>query len=871
MEQTNGTEDLRSACSVVAIFGQLSGSRNSSNSEVISLSVDGLTQRGEACDGEPPRATYFVESAHLVTLSVSGENEDEDHEQQQSAQPSPVTAKALPAPGTQQGANQGGLGVAAPGLALPMHSGENSPAMGDQPQSAMLSREQGMQKQEGACAKGEGQQQPSSPSVSHWKSEAEALLTRSSANAKKWSSASFLEAFHRRQRTEVSREQQRRSEALLTLKHWRGGGAPKQGEGGSDPLQKAAAAASAGPRRIGNGAASRSRVVNEMVALFSRLSLSKQQRAALSCRQTIAQLEQQQRQLTELLVRLNQPACAPKARGALVKARSYQLQMQQQQGQRPAAQHRRLPPHMLLPLPSLCSNDSNTSRDNDPWRRLLKRVREPPPRRASLPCFVGRRGSPHAAADSASPGVHTAGGSPPAAEPPAPHNAAAAAAATFSEDVEYFASSHRTASEGWRNPRRGLAKSFLLVGKERNGELLQQAEGACLAALADADGVSRQLVTRALEVLGRVVKHQKMKCQQRLEVAALLEARRPSRGVCAPLLLDAASHSDSGAASSPRSLLKSCQAEEGALARSMKPKVLVPAAAASAAAGAGCLGEDERGLDLQRLSSAGSPLANSWAEDLFSMKDVTPSRKDTLFLPPSGSDYAEEDLSLLDAETDCEYLLGRQLLPYERVLLKYRMLRRSSGAPLVQAGGGGTADTRLVEQLLLAVEDGCTPADGELGAGGEEQEELWCLAGGSKTTDKAAQIEQLLGLVGELQQADLQQENLIQRSLLFSKDTPSSGETASALRAFFNGEVQQLEEAADGGRAELRFAAAAAEGQKKPSLADAENSAFLGNDNKEAHNFPSAQRLYRAHYLLGPWRGSFSVLSPPSLHKPQQQ
>ncbi|KAL8452025.1 hypothetical protein Emed_001566 [Eimeria media] len=843
--------------------------------------MDGLTPSGEACDREHSNASSAVNSTHPLPLTISEENQNEDRDHQQPPQLTLVTPGSTPAfscpesEGKQAALDQ--VSASNPTLTL---------ASGGQPQSDELSRHHGMQKQEDARLIGGGQQQLSSPSASRRKSEAGASLTRTSTYAKSGSSASFLDAFHRRQRSEVSREQQRRSEALSTLKHWRGGAPFRQ----SEKTAAAAAAASAGPRRVGNGAGSRSRVVDEMVALFSSLSLSKQQRAALSCRQTIAQLEQQQKQVTELLGRLNQPACAPKARGALVKARSFQLQMQQQQGQRPAAQHRRLPPHMLLPLPSLCSNGSSSSRDNDPWRRLLKRVRGPPRRRASMPSFVGRRRSPHAAADgAAASGVHTAGGSPPAAESAAPHNAAAAAASSFAEDVEHFASSHRAASEGWRTPRRGPGKRLLLINKERNNELLQQAEGACLAAVADADGVSRQLVTRALEVLGRDLKHQKIKCQQRLEVAALLETRRPSRGVCTPLLLDAASHSDAATTSSPGSLLKLCEGEGGVPGRSTKPKLLLSdaaaaagAAAAAAAAGAAAAGgvvEEERGQEMLRLSSGNSLFDDSWAEDLYSMKDLTLSRKDTLSLPTSGSDYADEDLSLIDAETDCEYLLGRQLLPYERVLLKYRMLRRSTGQAPMHAEGD-TPDARLVEQLLLAVEDGCTPAGGELGAGGEEEEDLWCLAGGGKDTDKATQIEQLLGIVGELQQADLRQESLIQRSLFSFKDTPSERETASALRAFFNGTEEKGLEGEEGEKKADRLssnaaaaAAAALETQRESSVSDKKSASSDKDKKVEApHSFPSAQRLYRAHYLLGPWRDSFSA--PPSssgLPRSQQQ
>ncbi|KAL8450496.1 hypothetical protein Emag_003163 [Eimeria magna] len=855
--------------------------------KAIGVSTDGLTQSGEACDRELSRATSVVKSTHPVALSVFGRNQNKDREHQQPPQLSLVTTGVLPAsPGPEKEGKHAGIEqVRPPGLTVSLHFSENSRASGGLPLSAASSKDQGMQKQDDARFSGGGQQQLSSSSASHRKSGAGALLTRTSANAKSGSSASFLEAFHRRQRTEVSREQQRRSEALSTLKHWRGGGCSRQGEADSNQLQKAAAAAaaaaSAGPRRVGHGGASRSRVVDEMVALFSSLSLSKQQRAALSCKQTIAQLEQQQKQLSELLGRLNQPACAPKARGALVKARSYQLQMQQQQGQRPAAQRRRLPPHMLLPLPSLCSNGGSISRDNDPWRRLVKRVRGPPRRRASLPSSVGRRGSQHVAADTAASGVHTAGGSPPAAEFAAPHNTAAAAASLFAENVESFASSHRAASEGWRTPRRSLAKRHLSISKERNSELLQQAEGACIAAVADADGVSRQLVTHALEVLARELRHQKLKCQQRLEVAALLETRRPLRGVCTPLLLDAANHSDAAAASTPRSLLKLCEGDGGVPGRSTKSKLVLSdtaAAAAAAAAGAAAsgIGEEERAQEMLRLPSGGSLFDEAWAEDLYSMRDLTISRKDTLSLPTSGSDYAEEDLSLLDAETDCEYLLGRQLLPYERVLLKYRMLRRSSGPSSMQAEGD-TADARLVEQLLLAVEDGCTPAGGELGVGGEEEEDLWCLAGSGKDTDKAVQIEQLLGLVGELQQADLQQESLIQRSLLFSKETSSARETASALRAFFNGTEEQQHEGEEGleGKRKAEMlgvgSASLSDTPREPSLSEEKN-ALLDKDKVEPPLcFPSAQRLYRAHYLLGPWRDSFSISPSSSLPRQQQE
>ncbi|KAL8431826.1 hypothetical protein ACSSS7_005034 [Eimeria intestinalis] len=883
-------------------------SRNTfTSTQIPAPPADGFAQSSETRHRKFSQASSAVISTQPATVSAFSKNQNEGHEQQQPAQSKPILTGSTPGSGSQKEEKQAGTGGEAPGLTLSVHSSRTPFSLRDHPQSAALSTEQDMQKQEEAESKtGGGQQQLSSPSTFPRKSSDGASLTSTSANSKSGSPASFLDAFHRRQRTEVSREQQRRSEALSTLKHWRGGGASRQSDAGSNQqLQKAAAASAGPPRRVGNGDACRSRVVDEMVALFSSLSLSKHQRAALSCKQTIAQLEQQQKQVTELLGRLQQPATAPKARGALVKARSYQLQMQQQQGQRPAAQHRRLPPHMLLPLPSLCSNGSSSRRDNDPWRRLLKRVRGPPRRRASLPSFVGRRrGTPNAAADGAAPGVNTPRGAPPAAEAYcASHNAAAAAAATFAEEVESCASSHRTASEGWRTPRRGPSKKTFLGGShKKSGELLQQAEGACLAALADADGVSRQLVTRALEVLGRVLKHQKMICEQRLEVAALLEARKPSRGVSTPLLLDTASNNlNAATASFPPNLLKSRGSDGGASGRIIRPMLILsdptaaaagaPAAAGAAAAtavigSAAAGGDDELNHhELLRLSSGGSLLDDSWAEDLYSLKDLALSRKDTLSLPPSGSDYAEEDTSLLDAETDCEYLLGRQLLPYERVLLKYRMLRRSTGGvpSMVRSEGDDTADARLVDQLLLAVEDGGSThaPGGELWSGREEEEDLWCLTGGgSKHADKADQIEQLLGLVGELQQADMHQESLIQRTLLFSKQTSNSKETASALRAFFNGGEEEQKQQTDGQGTEIEkadmlggsatggttttaTAAAAGIEESSPSLSVEKNAALENVFKEESVTFPSAQRLYRAHYLLGPWRDNFTAPPPP--------
>ncbi|KAL8427381.1 hypothetical protein Efla_006412 [Eimeria flavescens] len=671
----------------------------------------------------------------------------------------------------------------------------------------------------------------------------------------------FLEAFHRRQRNRVSSELRSRNEALLTLKHWRGG------RGGPS-------AASGGPRRPPHDAAARRRVVGEMVALFSSLSLSKQQRAAVSCKQAISQLQQQRKQLAELISRVRLSGGAPKARGALVKARSFQLQMQQQ-GQRTAAQQRRLPPHLLLPLPSFTSRvdrQGEHKQETDSWRRLLKRVR-PAPRRASLPPSVGRhrafqlRLNPHASSAAAaaaaggaagrlcvSGGLHThkgraglgeagsaAAASARAAETAA-HDAAAAAAADFAEGVERFSSRHRRASAGSRRgPLACLWPAPQQSAKEQVGELLQQAEVVCCAALADAPSADRACVLESMQTLAKALSFQMAQQQQRLEVAALLERRRPHTwGVSTAAVLGALAAASDAAASGEFAVR---QIEEASGRLLPKPGCTDTSAARQTLDG-------RRQHDLLRLPlAANSLLEERWAEELQSSPGGTASsRRGNESVAPSASELGEEDLnSLFDAETDCEYLLGRQLLPYERVLLKYRMLRRSTG--LLPGSSPQTAEAQLVDQLLRAVEDGCTPA-GDLLGGEEEAADLWGFWG-SKGESDAAQVDQLLGLVGELQQADAEQHSLLQNSLLASAHPMSTEERM--LRSFFDG--KELSELAD---SELGTSSQPAGGESQGNSKETRGqNGGKGEKTENNQTFPTAERLYRAHFLLGPWRNSF--------------
>lgn len=667
---------------------------------------------------------------------------------------------------------------------------------------------------------------------------------------KSGSGVSFLEAFHQRQRSQVSSELKRRDEALHTLKQW-GRGLSRQRVGG--------AASAAGPL-------SRRQVVGEMAALFSSMSLSKRQRAAASCRQTITHLEQQRQQVVQLLQQLTACSPKPKVRGSLVKARSLQLQLQQQE-HRCGAQRCRLPPHLLLPLPALSSSSSiskaqQTPESSDPWRRLLKRVR-PTRRRASLPCGVGRpkgrrTGLPAVAVAAAAAAARTAGGAgvsgedagtavatheAAAAESAAQEAEAAAAATDFCDRVEQFASRHRSASAGHREQRQTHAHAGVSQAsvKEAADELLQQATLLCRSAAADAaEGSSRLAVIGALNAFSRALQLQAAKCRQRLEIAARMQ-RLPGK----PEGLRALSEGQQQRLCWPSPVGGSRSFSKGDIAASHE----------AAAAGDLQAAQQQQG-DLAAAAVGGAaPETKASADLCCSLEEAFAGSKETLGDLLS-ADFVEDDSSLLDAETDCEYLLGRPLLPYERLLLKYRMLRRNGSADLATTTTREAAEAHFVEQLLQVVDDEST-LPGDI-ATPEDECEPWAFWGG-KGDSEAAKIEHLLGMVGELQQADMLQHSHLQPSLLPPEETLSAEERM--LRSFFEGKdpgmpatkPELLPENPSSSTVEAVGAATSKEGSKPGS---------------QSLKFPSAARVYKAQYLLGPWRGSLGAYS---LEKPQGQ
>lgn len=681
-------------------------------------------------------------------------------------------------------------------------------------------------------------------------------------NSRSGSGVSFLDVFHERQRNRVSSELKRRDEALHTLKHWRGSPKPTENSG---LQQRPAAATSAGPPALGHDAASRRRVIGEMAALFSNLSLTKQQRAAASCKQSISQLEQQRKLLAQLIQRLSPSASVPKARGALVKARSLQLQMQQEQ--RKAGQNRRLPPHLLLPLPSLCSRNSKGEprQDTDPWRRLLRRVR-PVRRRASLPPSIGlwsgstcfpTAAATQAAAAAAAAVARTTGTGTDEKEASslaafavlaesAAHDAAAAAVANdFSDRVDRFADRQRTASVGWRGLRRIPHTIQRLTTKEWTSELMQQAEvvSCSIVAFSDAPGVWQATVVQALETLSRMLHVQMVRCQQRLELASLMEERRASRGVDSFI----------------RSAMRLEATANGASLSSIGGSKHVNVRGQHELPTSGIVAIPRHGRrqdEPLHFSSENAPPETQCPDSLCSPSEAASSTKTNL-TSPLDSEYVEDDGSLLEAETDCEYLLGRRLQPYERMLLKYRMLRRNAPGGM-SASHGEFGEAQLVEELLKAVEDAST-LSGEATAV-EDEADLWTLWG-SKGEDEAAKIEHLLGIVGELQQADIQQHHHVQQSLLPSQNSMPNEERV--LRSFF--EEGKLP---DGLSSSLEGTLKAVPTSEAPCPDPGAEASDVGaggvgiDKESQGFAFPTAQRLYRAHFLLGPWRGSLCP-SPP--------
>ncbi|XP_026191185.1 uncharacterized protein LOC34617484 [Cyclospora cayetanensis] len=679
------------------------------------------------------------------------------------------------------------------------------------------------------------------------------------------SSVSFLEAFHRRQRQQVSSELKRRDEALHTLNQWRGN-TPQ----GSLRLTARTPAAPPSPPQAASDASTRRQLAGEMVALFSSLSSTKQQQASAACRQTIGQLQQQQGHLGQLIRRLRSSASVPKARGVLVKARSLQLQLQmQQQEHRPCGHHRRLPAPLLLPLPQVSSKNMSQGvqkqqqQCSDPWRRLLRRVR-PRRRRASLPPSLrlrkgsaGARSSGSACSDVLLEAARGEGVVPPASATGCDTESAAAAeaAAEFSAAVDRFSSSrNRTASAGWRPPRRVSPSGSPLTVREWAEELMQQAEAACCAAVGAFPEAIHAALVKSLEALSGAFHLHILKTQRRLEVAALLEQRRMRPDLLASrsrLVERAAAAALSGSLEKavrgprfslgpPGAALSVCQARS--------------VSGGSAPGGAACAAEGQHEEEGSLATKQGGT---------------------------GHSAYGEEDTSLLEAETDCEYLLGRQLLPYERMLLKYRVLRKNGYGRGGGEGPSGSSalgdedllETRLVEELLLAVEEG-TALPGDLSSGPSEESDVWALWGGDTHSD-TAKIEHLLGLVGELQKADRQQRKHVSQKILEQADSMPDEERM--LRSFFLNAAppaapEELLPQRQGAPAEAGGPPAGGPPETaRPEAPSGEASAQSVEPAEGPANASSTgENLYKAHYLLGPWNSSRLYSFPPA-QQPRQR
>ncbi|CDI79680.1 hypothetical protein, conserved [Eimeria acervulina] len=824
---------------------------------------------------------------------------------------------------------------------------------------------------------------------------------------------SYLEAFHQKQRTQDTHDLRQRHQAFDSLKQWRGPSKLSGWRGGDTTagvsVGEGAAArglpggAPGGPLRqtADRGSAtaaskSRQQLVGEMAALFSRLCLGEEQRVLGVYRQKLARLQKQQLHLNALADRLIRSASATKARGTLIKERSFQLQRQLQQQEAAAkAPRKRIPALLRMPLPTLtpaCATQKAQQQQQqplDPWRRLLRRAR-PSRRRASLPSTVGLWGASSApsaaaaaAAGAAAAAAAAAGADSVAASsvctkvrergragvPAAPvgaaaEPAAAAAAAApavaaavsaafeLSEAVECFSSSRRRRSL----PSRMVDPFFFLQrgGRMRRTaeELLQQAEAACAAAAAAgaaAPTLCRGPLLQDLHCLSRTLSVEMLQTQQRLQLAEMLQQRPAAAGrrgweaaaarLC-PLPLRHSFCAQEGPLGGPLGWPLGMHAEWGvsgmnACARSkdvsskvpFHPPVASTAASIAAAAAEGSSGATSaaalaasvaaddcgaaaaEGSARQKSEAAAAGARAAAAGEAGAAASAAVAEAGA----GSGGVWSEEDNSLLEAETDCEYLLGRQLLPYERMLLTYRMLK-SKGLG-VAAGAPGEA--QLIEELLQAVGEGAPGGPGSasfpLGSEGlpaDEEAQRWGPLWTEDADTDAAKVESLLLLVQQLQQADLQQLTHVARAIPSSSSKRHMQREETFLHAFFGEPSNSSEyslDAPQGGAPEMRGAPAgdptdaprtgapggASLGAAKERKMEAstpggdvetakiatEAKAETGRERKtekdadtetekdsEQRKFPTAESLYRAHYLLGPWRSSL-MGTPQQLQK----
>ncbi|CDJ56434.1 hypothetical protein, conserved [Eimeria maxima] len=757
---------------------------------------------------------------------------------------------------------------------------------------------------------------------------------------------SYLDAFHQKQRNQDTYDLRRRHEALDTLKQWQRPPKPSSSRGGETSagmprIERAPARGfpcspqegpHGGPSSAGSASSrSRQQLVGEMAALFSRLCLGGEQRLLVVYRQKLARLEKQQLHLNALTARLIRSASATRARGTLIKERSFQLQRQLQQQEAAAkAPSKRIPAILRLPLPTFtpsCTTPGTTQQQQqqplDFWRRLLRRAR-PARRRASLPSTVGLVGPSSAssaaavAAAAATAGESSAAFSPgttgerggPAGEPAAaagtaaPEAAAVAAAMSaaseLSEAVERFSSSRRRRSL----PCRTVDPFFCLQrgGRRRRTaeELLQQAEAAYAAAAAAgaaAPNLCHGSLLQDLHCLSRTLSVEMQQTQQRLHLADMLQQKRPAaaarRGwesaaarLC-PLPLREG-FSISGPLSGHQRLnaelpggngLASCVGSRQMPAVYTGAPFRTPVAVSAAPRGVGVRGP------------AAAAVAVSVATDVTAVAAAEGSggakvEGEVAGAPAAaagavvGATWSEEDSSLLEAETDCEYLLGRQLLPYERMLLTYRMLKNKG----VGVAAGANGEAQLIEELLQAIGDGGPEGGPSFSLGSEglpadEDSQRWASWTEDAETD-AAKAESLLLLVQELQQADLQQLTHVANAIPTSSKRPMQKEE-TFLHAFFGeptvtpdyafqapkeGPPDQLGATAEaladvpqaGSPEETPKGSLSGGGLMGPEEmtvgTQGEDGADTGEGSKK--QFPTAEFLYRAHYVLGPWRSS---------------
>lgn len=668
----------------------------------------------------------------------------------------------------------------------------------------------------------------------------------------------------------------------------------------SDSFREGAAAAVAasktGAPRRGESLAC-APLVGEMASLFRNAALAQQRRAAAAYREAVFKDAQILSQLSALHRRLCTSMRTACARGSLVKARSLQLQQKMYEATRPQAPANKLPPQLALPLPALRGGEgASASRAEDSvlgrlvrqlqrrWRQRRRRA-SLPPLRSVFRAALAKGGA--AAARSSSPSSASKARLPPSAS----------AAQLLIDDLEQSLALRRSASEDALLLRRGGGLCALGRGcfaRVHSAKLREMAEGVLERAPAAAVSASQSEAGRLLQRVGSFAQLLRV-CVElshgRMQLAEELQQRRPRRKALLRAVPAPPSRS-----SPPQPWMSEGKGGEIAaweFSREFSSKGLEVVRGAAKADGDG----DSQPLLREESTRGQSAFASDreLAEALSSSDSWRPQRPSSREVSTwFSSSLAEEvapsppEAAVIGAEAECEALLGRELLPYERLLLRLQFLReaeKSQGGTGAAAVACEAACASLIEQVLD--EDDAFPsqllAEAEFAAQSSQRQSL-CAPHQTRRWSEAdetpgeEQLESLLNWVEELRNhqvpspPDSAAEAPLSLEGFFSQgESERVSVEEQALRAFFNEtpSADAFSSAEVGDRAEVGGSVSTSEAA---AGAPAKAASPPAPSVESRGAFPSGKHLYRAHYVVGPWRSSLFLAADlqASAKKPTQ-